>query len=105
MSASIVRLAVNTTGLSRRTVSPQVDMGHFASDVACGLGHLSHAVDIMEARQVARGAADTPQDSEEGSTVSSVSASDTRVLRSGSARQGTADTPGTSHAGRGRRRV
>ncbi|KAJ1192989.1 hypothetical protein NDU88_002295 [Pleurodeles waltl] len=105
MSASIVRLAVNTTDLSRRTVSLQVDMGHFASDVARGLGRLSHPVDLMEARQVARGTADTPQDSEEGSTVSSVLASDTRVLRSGSARQGTADTPGTSHAGRGRRRV
>ncbi|KAJ1110074.1 hypothetical protein NDU88_007429 [Pleurodeles waltl] len=38
MASSIVRLAVNTTGLSRRTVSLQVDMGHFAGDVAWGLG-------------------------------------------------------------------
>ncbi|KAJ1203508.1 hypothetical protein NDU88_007293 [Pleurodeles waltl] len=105
MSASIVWLAVNTTGLSRRTVSLQVDMGHFASDVAHGLGHMSHAVDLMEAQKVARGTADTPQDSEEGSTVSSVSATDTRVWHSGSARQGTADAPGTSHAGRAQRRV
>ncbi|KAJ1214926.1 hypothetical protein NDU88_002537 [Pleurodeles waltl] len=105
MSSSIVRLAVNTTGLSRRTVSIQVGMGHFASDMARGLGRLSHAVDLMEARQVARGTGDTPQDSEEGSTVSSVSAGDTRVLHSGSTRQGTADPPSTSHAGRARRRV
>ncbi|KAJ1129340.1 hypothetical protein NDU88_007711 [Pleurodeles waltl] len=104
MAASIVRLAVNTTGLSRRTVSLQVDLGHFAGDVARGLGQISHPVDMMEARQVARGTADTPQDSEEGSTVSSASATDTRVLRSGSARQGSADTPSTSHAGRPRRR-
>ncbi|KAJ1197635.1 hypothetical protein NDU88_001491 [Pleurodeles waltl] len=80
-------------------------MDHFASDVARGLGRISHAVDMMEERQVARGVADMPQDSEERSTISSASATGTRVLRSGSARQGTADTPGTSHAGRPRRRV
>ncbi|KAJ1211124.1 hypothetical protein NDU88_006485 [Pleurodeles waltl] len=105
MSSSIVRLAVNTTGLSRRTVSLQVDMGHFAGDVARGLGRLCHAIDLMEARQVARGTGDTPQDSKEGSTVSSVSAGDTRVLRSGSTMQSTADPPSTSQAGRARRRV
>ncbi|KAJ1176505.1 hypothetical protein NDU88_001783 [Pleurodeles waltl] len=105
MASSIVRLAVNTTGLSRRTVSLQVDMGHFAGDVARGLGRLSHAKDLMEAQQVARGTGDMPQDSEEGSTVSSVSAGDTRVLRSGSTRQSTADPPSTSQAGRARRRV
>ncbi|KAJ1187090.1 hypothetical protein NDU88_003869 [Pleurodeles waltl] len=105
MTASIVRLAVNTTGLSRRTVSLQVDMGHFASNVARGLGRISHAVDMLEARQVARGAADTPQNSEEGSTISSASATDTRVLRSASAQQGSADAPGTSQAGHPRRRM
>ncbi|XP_069090501.1 uncharacterized protein [Pleurodeles waltl] len=105
MASSIVRLAVNTTGLSRRTVSLQVDMGHFAGDVARGLGRINHAIDLMEARQVARGTGDTPQDGEEGSTVSSVSASDTRVLRSGSTRQSTADPPSTSQAGCARRRM
>ncbi|KAJ1201143.1 hypothetical protein NDU88_004958 [Pleurodeles waltl] len=104
MAASIVRLAVNTTGLSRRTVSLQVGLGDFAGDVARGLGSISHAVDMLEAKQVARGMAETPQYSEEGSTISSASATDTRVLRSGSARQGSADPPGTSHAGRTRRR-
>ncbi|XP_069092410.1 E3 ubiquitin-protein ligase RNF8 isoform X2 [Pleurodeles waltl] len=105
MSAAIGRLATNTTGLSRRTVSLQVELVHFAGDVARGLGRISHAVDLMEARQVARGTGETPQDSEEGSIISSVSASDTRVLRSASARQGSADPPGMSHAGRTRRRV
>ncbi|XP_069083873.1 uncharacterized protein [Pleurodeles waltl] len=104
MAASIVRLALNTTGLSLRTVSLQVELGHFAGDVARGLGRIRHAVDMLEARQVAKGTGETPQDSEEGSTISSASATDTRVLRSGSERPGSADPPGTSHAGRTRRR-
>ncbi|XP_069085660.1 uncharacterized protein [Pleurodeles waltl] len=104
MASSICRLAVNTTGLSRRTVGLQVEMGHFAGDVARGLGRITHVIDLMEARHVSRGTGDTPQDSEEGSTVSSVSAGDTRVLRSGSTRQSTAEQPGNSQAGRGRRR-
>ncbi|KAJ1201511.1 hypothetical protein NDU88_005320 [Pleurodeles waltl] len=105
MAASIGHLAMNTTGLLRQTVSLQVELGHFAGDVAQGLGSMSHAVDMLEARQVARGTGESPQDSEEGSTISSVSATDTRVLRSGSARQGSADPPGTSHAGRTRKRM
>ncbi|XP_069059026.1 uncharacterized protein [Pleurodeles waltl] len=105
MATSIGRLAVNTTGLSRRTVGLQVEMGHFAGDVARGLGRITHVIDLMEARHLSRGTGDTPQDSEEGSTVSSVSATDTRGLRSGSTRQSTAEQPGTSQAGRGRRRT
>ncbi|KAJ1174536.1 hypothetical protein NDU88_006357 [Pleurodeles waltl] len=60
MAASIGRLATNTTGMSRRTVSLQVELGHFAGDVAQGLGHISHAVDMFEAREVARGTGETP---------------------------------------------
>ncbi|KAJ1171448.1 hypothetical protein NDU88_003309 [Pleurodeles waltl] len=105
IATSIGRLAVNTTGLSSRTVGLQVEMGHFVGDVARGLGRITHVIDFMEARHLSRGTGDTPQDSEEGSTVSSVSASDTTVLRSGSTRQSTAEQPGTSQAGRGRRRT
>ncbi|KAJ1137688.1 hypothetical protein NDU88_004086 [Pleurodeles waltl] len=105
MATSMGRLAVNTTGLSRRTVDLQVEMGHFAGDVARGLGCITHVIDLMEARHLSRGTGETPQDSEEGSTVSSVSATDTRVLRSTSTRQSTAEAPGTSQAGRGRQRT
>ncbi|KAJ1143488.1 hypothetical protein NDU88_009796 [Pleurodeles waltl] len=105
MATSIGRLAVNTTGLSRRTVGLQVEMGHFAGNVARGLGRITHVIELMEARHLSRGTGETPQDSEEGSTVSSVSATDTRVLRSTSTRQSTAEAPGTSQAGRVCRRT
>ncbi|KAJ1100789.1 hypothetical protein NDU88_005864 [Pleurodeles waltl] len=64
MATSIGRLAMNTTGLSRRTVGLQVEMGHFAGDVARGLGCLTHVIDLMEARHLSRGTGETPQDSE-----------------------------------------
>ncbi|KAJ1157328.1 hypothetical protein NDU88_010042 [Pleurodeles waltl] len=96
MATSIGRLGMNTTGLSRRTVGLQVEMGHFAGDVARGLGRITHVIDLMEARHLSRGTGETPQDSEEGSTVSSVSATDTRVLRSTrqSTEGSTRDQPG-----------
>ncbi|KAJ1104912.1 hypothetical protein NDU88_002320 [Pleurodeles waltl] len=102
MATSIGRLAINTTCLSRRTVGLQVEMGHFAGDVARGLGRLTHIIELMETREMLRATGETPQDSEEGSTVSSVSATDSRVLRSG--RQSTTDAAGTSQAGRRGRR-
>ncbi|KAJ1132235.1 hypothetical protein NDU88_010562 [Pleurodeles waltl] len=102
MATSIGRLAINTTGLSRRTVGLQIEMGHFAGDVARGLGRLTHIIELMETREMSRATGETPQDSEEGSTVSSVSATDSRVLRSG--RQSTIDAAGTSQAGRRGRR-
>ncbi|KAJ1172206.1 hypothetical protein NDU88_004054 [Pleurodeles waltl] len=105
LSLSIVRLATTTTCLSRRTVKLQVELGHFAGDVARGLGCISHAVDLIDTSQAARGIGDTPQDFEEISNVSSVSASDARILRSSSARQGSGDQPGLGHGGRSRRRL
>ncbi|XP_069091216.1 uncharacterized protein [Pleurodeles waltl] len=92
MATSIGRLAMNTTGLSRRTVGLQVEMGHFAGDVARGLGRLTHIIELMETREMSRATGETPQDSEEGSTVSSVSVTDSRVLRSG--RQSTTEQQG-----------
>ncbi|KAJ1157739.1 hypothetical protein NDU88_010439 [Pleurodeles waltl] len=69
LAAFIGPLGTNTTCLSRHTVSLQIELGHFAGDVARGLGHISPVVDILETRQAARGTGDTPQDSEEGSTI------------------------------------
>ncbi|KAJ1204850.1 hypothetical protein NDU88_000288 [Pleurodeles waltl] len=103
MATSIGRLAINTTGLSRRTLGLQIEMGHFAGDVARGLGRLTHIIELMETREMSRATGETPQDSEEGSTVSSVSATDSRVLRSG--RHSTTDAAGTSQAGRRGRRT
>ncbi|KAJ1163387.1 hypothetical protein NDU88_003845 [Pleurodeles waltl] len=103
LSVSNGHLVTTITCLSRRTVKLQVELGHFAGDVARGLGRISHAVDLIETSQAARGIGDTPQDSEEISSVSSVSASDARILQISSARQGLVDQPGLGHGGRSRR--
>ncbi|KAJ1123873.1 hypothetical protein NDU88_002340 [Pleurodeles waltl] len=105
LSQSIGRLATTTTCLSRRTIKPQVELGHFAGDVARGLGCISHAVDLIETTQAARGIGDIPRDSEDISSISRVSASDARILQSSSARQGSGDPLGLGHGGRSRRRV
>ncbi|KAJ1142695.1 hypothetical protein NDU88_009008 [Pleurodeles waltl] len=105
LSQSICRLATTTTCLSRRTVTLQVELGHFAGDVAKGLGRITSAVDFIHTSQAARGTGDTPQDSKDISSVSRVSASDASILRSSSARQTSVDKPGTGHGGRTCRKV
>ncbi|KAJ1193805.1 hypothetical protein NDU88_003101 [Pleurodeles waltl] len=105
LSQSIGRLATTTTCLSRRTVTLQVELGHFAHDVARRLGRISHTVDLIQTTQAERGIGDTPQDSEDISSVSSASASVARILRSSSARQTSGDQPGSGHGSRSHRRV
>ncbi|KAJ1087262.1 hypothetical protein NDU88_000442 [Pleurodeles waltl] len=76
---AIGHLANSTSSLSGRTVTLQMEMGHFTGDVARGLRQITPAFELLQKTQIARGIGDAPQGSEDISSVSFKSASDARA--------------------------
>ncbi|KAJ1191018.1 hypothetical protein NDU88_000335 [Pleurodeles waltl] len=104
LSHSIGRFATFTTNFSKRTITLKVEMGRSSGDISRGLGQITFAVELLQMAHIARGAGDTPQDSEENSSVSSVSATDARSLRRISSCTSVGEQAGTGHVERSRKK-